>query len=238
MIKQFIDNFKLRKHTLIILLTCLLVFFLMGFTIIYLILKFDHTAVSWFPLGTILAILGIVIFAIISFIWYYPDFMLALSMGKTRRHFMITYATEQFIKLLIAYIVLLLLALLEEAIYPILFPDAYEKFNLLSYLTDWRIIIPTLLSLTIITMFFGALYSRFGRAFGITLYVLSMLTCLLMPRQISYYETLNVSSPVGNYKIVNMFLSLSPIYWMIFGFTVATIMIIITIRLGLKQMVK
>lgn len=238
MIKQFIDNFMIRKHTLIILLTCLLGFFLMGFTIVYLILRLDNTAVSWIPSGTLFAILGIVTYAIISFVWYYQDFMLALSMGKTRRHFMITYAIEQFIKLLLAYGGLLLLALLERAIYPILFSHAYEKFNLLPYLTDWRISIPAILGLTIVTMFFGALYSRFGKTFGITLYALSMLTCLLVPRLVSYFENLYVSSQTGDYNLLDKISTIPLICWGILGFSAVAAMIITIIHLGLKQMVR
>lgn len=236
--KQLIENIKLHKQTPVVMLSCFLGFFLVGFAILCTIMKLDETAVSWGPLGTIFALLGLIVFAVISFLSYHQDFMLALSMGRTRREFMVTYALEQLIWTLLAYACLLCLALLERGLYTVMFPWAYEDFNIFPYLTDWRIVAASILALILIPMFLGALYSRFGKTFGIILYFVWIGACLLLPRMVNHFEELEIAKQPGVGAMIDWIGAIPFTGWCVLGLVAAAAMLITTVHLGMKQQVR
>ena len=55
----------------------------------------DETETSWICVGTLIALVVMIFFAVLNFLSYHQEFMLALSMGQTRRDFLITYALCQ-----------------------------------------------------------------------------------------------------------------------------------------------
>ena len=57
MVKQLIGSIKLHKQTPLILLACLLGFFLLGFVLICIILGTDPTATSGCDFGTICSVI-------------------------------------------------------------------------------------------------------------------------------------------------------------------------------------
>ncbi|MGN0365934.1 MAG: hypothetical protein ACI4E5_08375 [Suilimivivens sp.] len=234
--RRLIENMKLYTQKLILMLLCLLGFFLLGVLMVCAILGLEDTAVSWVSLGTLMGMIGVVTFSAICILSFCQDFMLALSMGMTRREFMITYALEQLVLILLAYIGLLLGALLESAIYPVMFPKAFEKFSILSYLTDWKIVVPSVLAFVLLPMFFGTLYSRFGKKFGVILYIIWMVLCLLGARVGDLASAAGVPSQVGN--MPGWLTTIPIIGWVIVGAIAAIAMIFTIIHLGMKQMVK
>lgn len=236
--KQLINNMKLHKETPVVMLLCLFGFFLIGFAIICAILKLDETAVSWGPTGTLFALLGFMIYAAISFLSYHQDFMLALSMGRTRREFMVTYALEQLIWLLLTYVCLLCMALLERGLYSVMFPWAYEDFNIIPYLTDWRIVAASIFALILIPMFMGALYSRFGKTFGVILYFVWIGSCIMLPRLVTHFEELELSHLPMIGAIISWIGAISVTGWFVLGFVAAAAMLVTIVHLGMKQRVR
>lgn len=230
--KLLINNLKLHKHTFLILALCIICLFLVGAGMLCLILGLDDTAVSWFGLGGILAGTGLVFFAVMCFLSYYQDFMLALSLGRTRREFMLYYALEQLLWLIIGYALLLLLAWFETLLYPAIFPNIYEEFSILPFLLNWYVV-PILLVLVIVQMFFGALYSRFGKKFGMILYIVWISACIFIPRLVSHIDALNPSIQ----RWFTWLFSMPPLGWLVTGLIAAGVMVTVTIRLGIKQMV-
>lgn len=235
--KQLINNMKLHKGTPVVMLLCLLGLFLIGFTIICAILKLDETAISWGPLGTLFAFLGLIIYAAISFLSYHQDFMLALSMGRTRREFMVIYAFEQLIWLLLTYVCLFCMALLERGLYLVMFPWAYEDFSIFPYLTDWRIVAASIFALILIPMFMGALYSRFGKTFGVILYFVWIGSCIMLPRLVNHFEELELSQKPMIGAIISWIGAIPFTGWLALGFAAAAAMIITIVHLGMKQRV-
>lgn len=238
MLKQFAGSLKLHRQTPLTLLLWLFGFFLFGFGTISFILAFDNTAVSWGTLGTIFGAIGIVVFAIICFFSYHQDFMIALSMGRTRKEFMITYAAEQLIWMSAAYLSLVLMAWLESWLYSIRFPHAFEEVSLLPFLLDWRIAVPAILAMVIIPMFLGAMYSRFGKRFGVILYFLWLGSCLIPPRVIGHFEEMDAATQQGIMAVFGWIMLITPTGWICIGAVVLLAMVITTVYLGMKQMVR
>ena len=236
--KQLINTMKLHKQTPIYILLCMLGAFALGAAIVCAILTFDETAQSWFPLGTLLSLFSLAVFAVVTFLSYQQDFMLALSLGRTRREFMLHYAAEQLVWLLVAYFGLILEAAAESLLYPALFPQFSAEFSIFPMLTNWRIVVPVILTLVIVPMFLGALYGRFGKTFGIILYIVWIGSCLLPPRIINHLDELSPAQQAGVRAVTGWFTALPPAAWFAAGIAAIAAMVTATVHLGMKQSVR
>lgn len=229
MMKQFLANVKLHRKTGSTLLFCMLAFFLIGFFMVWFIVGVLSEESTWFPAGSLMTAVGIIIFSFFGYISYYQEFMLALSMGRTRKEFLLLYALEQLLRVTAAYLVMILLTILEELLYSRIFPDMPGEISLVTFLTDWRVILPSITALVILPMFFGALYSHFGKRFDMVIYCIWLFTVLVLPRLADRLE----------HKLYwNIFETIPVFGWILFGAAAAAAMILTTVKLGMKQMVR
>lgn len=229
MLKQLFANLKLHRKTPLALLCCSLASFLIGFLMVYAIVGIAGEETTWFPMGVLLAMVGVAIFVIMSFLSYHQDFNLALSFGCTRKNFMLLYAAEQTICVIAAYLSVIILAFGEEILYSQIFPGMPGEISLVPFLTDWRVFLPSITVLAILPMFLGALYSRFGKRFTVILYVIWLFLCFVAPQlteqleQISDYGWLEQIPGFG---------------WILLGLAALAGMTSTIVRLGIKQMVR
>ena len=238
--KNFLGNMKLHRKDLNFMFVFMLIFFGLGVLILSIALGLDKDTTSWVAVGTIIAIVALIGFAILNFFSYRQEFILALTMGNTRREFMIVFAMRQLVWMVIGYITLLVFMAVERFFYQTIFSDKVEAFSL-GFLTDWRIVVPILFGSVLLTMFLGTLYSRFGKVFCVILYFGFLTLCLLVPRVISYFgeasfwEKGTLDYVVG--IIIQVLFAIPIVGWCLIGGTVAGVMIWTVIRLGMKQMV-
>ncbi len=229
MIKQFFANLRLHKNTLLTLLSWMLAFFLLGLLMVWFIVGVTGDETTWFPMGGFLSAVGVLLLSIFCFLSYHQDFMLALSFGRTRKEFMLLFALEQLLWVTVAYVGVMLLTALEEVIYSLLFPGMPGEISFMPILADWRVFLPCVAALVILPMFFGALYSRFGKRFGIVLYVIWLLAFLVLPR---------LADRLENRLDLGILEKIPVLGWIILGMAAAAAMILTTVKLGLKQMVR
>lgn len=227
MLKQFSLDWKLNKYAFFGTLLTFPGAFLCGTGLLAMILFLDGEPSGWFPMGTVMAIMIPCIIAIVSGIGYPSAFNLALSMGRTRKEFMLSYALRQLLWLIVGYVLILLLHRLELAVNPILFADFGENEGPMDFLTDWRVILPSIAVLLTLNMFIGSVYSRYGKAGGWVLYALWMVACLGLPR------LLHDGSP-----ILAFLMSIPAAGWITIGIAVLAAMLAFILYQGRKQMVR
>ena len=181
MLKQFYKDMKLGSTSLALCLFVTILSYLMGFGFVCLICN-TADAESWFCMGTMITLILLVIFIIMSGIGYHSEFMLALSMGRTRKEFMGSYALRQILSIGVCYLLIQVLYRVEMAVYPLLFPGLSNEVEF-TFVTSWwlPLFIPLLMMLS---MFVGALYSRFGKKWMGVLWVIWMACCFVLPRLI------------------------------------------------------
>lgn len=181
MLKQFYLDIKNNKSDLAMPVWVLSLCFLFGFGVLCLIMFTVDDPGVWFPVGTIVGIFCLVLMAVITFAKYHMEFMLALSMGRTRTAFMGAYALRSLLMMSIGYVVLLLLYWVELTVGKKLFAEWPLGIEF-DFLFDARIVIVFLVGAVVLSMFIGALYSRFGKKFLVPLWFAWMGLCILGPQ--------------------------------------------------------
>lgn len=226
MVNQLFRDWKFHKNQFLTLLVAFPLSFLFGGGLLVLIMVLDGETDTYICLGTMLCVFSLFLFTVINGITYHQEFTLALSMGQTRRRFMASYALRKLVWLAAAYVMILLLYQLELAAYRLIFPHSENEMDLV-FLWDWRVILPSIVTLLIANMFIGSVYSRFGKTGGLVLYFVWMAGCLGLPR------LLHEGSPV-----VAFILSVPVSAWIATGIAVLAAMLAFTICQGRKQMVR
>ena len=229
MLKQFLLDIKLHKKDFLLPLIIIPFCFLLGFGLCCLIMYTVDDAGTWFTMGTFMAFVCLIFFTVLIYTKYHQQFMLALSMGRTRGTFMVSYALRTVLWLLAGYLLVLVLYRIELAVGSVLFA-AWPLEGDPTFLTDWKFIGVLLISATIVSMFVGALYSSFGKKALAPLWFLWMAVCLLAPRLPETEE---------NADVVVRILRLVPEWgWITVGLVALAAMVVTVIGLGKKQMVK
>lgn len=238
MFKQFVMDMKLRKDSFCVLLFAGVFGFLVGFALLCGIMFLDGEAARWFCLGTVLAMAVLLMCAVIFYgLTYRQELMIALSMGRTRREFLCAYTLRLLAYLVLGYGLLLGLYRLELALGEWLFAPAECEITF-DFLLDWRFILPTIPAVLLVTLFVGALYSRFGKKAGWVMYIVFLALCLLAPRLIGADP--EDTSPLGMAAMgLQSFLRSVPVgVWAGVGTAAAVGMLVTIICLNRKQMVR
>lgn len=181
MLKQFQKDMKLGSSSLGLVLFITIVSFAAGIGFVTLICNTTDSE-SWFCMGSLITLIITVVFGGLSGLGYHSEFMLALSMGRTRREFMGSYALRQILSFAVSYLLIQVLYRVEMTIYPLMFPHLSNEVEF-SFITSWwlSLFIPLM---TVFSMFIGALYSRFGKKWMGVLWVIWMVCCFVLPRLI------------------------------------------------------
>lgn len=237
MVKHFTDNIRMHIKSMLLPYILVLVGWILGTLLMSIIFWADETAVSWFCLGTICALFSMSGVMLLFFWKYHQEFVLALSLGQTRREYMITYLLRQILWVIAAYVVILLLYKLEGLYYKVMFPDRAQSFAL-NFLTDWRFVVPLIPGLALLSMFLGAMYGRFGNRFLAIAYFGWIGSSLAITQYFNHWDeyTGPFQAEIGVFAA--WIFALPPLVWTASGLIVVAVMAFTTIRLGMKQMVR
>lgn len=234
MLQQFKTDFFLRRKALWIQIAVQLVSFLVGITMVLILMGAGEDLDAC--MGTLLS--GVILISMTYFgasISYPQEFMLALSMGRTRGSFMGAYYLRAVLQLLLGWVILLLLYHAESAIYQQRFP-LYGSGAHLTFLTDWRIVSSIVLLFPALPMCMGALYGRFGKKGYTALYLIWLFFCFIFPRMFQAERGDGVLDQIATGLLQTM-QWFSPALWLLFGAAAFAGMLFITIKLGMEQMV-
>lgn len=229
MLKQFLLDLKLHKKDFLLPLIMVPLCFALGFGLCCLIMFNEEDPGSWVTVGTFLAWISLFVTAVLNFGRYYQEFMLALSMGRTRRAFQFSFALRTLLELGMGCGLILALYRLELAAGNKLFAP-WPLEDGFGFLTDWRMFAIGLPALVIVAMFVGQLYSRFGRNVMGILSFAALAVCMVIPRLLDTEESTNA--------VLTFFRSVPDWGWLAAGAVAAVAMVAAVIGLGRNQMVK
>ena len=237
MLQQFIKDWKLHKSSFFTMLAAQIGFFLLGILLVIMVMNFDDDPGSWFCMGTMVACIVLVV--ICGFFYgfsYSQEFQLALSMGCTRMAFLGAFTLRLLLQILSGYVLILGMHQIELSLYPRLFPQ-YPNEILFTFLTDWRIIVPVMVGMTILSLFIGSLYGRYGKKGTIFFYVLWIFCCFILPRIFHAEPGTGVLDQTA-WGIRTVVLAVPVTVWIVFGIVLAVGMVITIIRFAKVQMVR
>ena len=156
--------------------------FLFGEILLFLIMFLEDDPGSWFCMGTVIALVMLLVTTMLFYgVGYTGAFSLALSMNCTRRRFLLDYSLKILAHLVLGYLLVLGLYLLELLIGHAAFPD-YPLEAELSFLTDWRVVLAGIAGMLLSALFVGAMFGRFGRKAGLIVYLVWMFCCFVVPK--------------------------------------------------------
>ena len=156
--------------------------FLFGEILLFLIMFLDDDPGSWFCMGTTIALVMLLVTTVLFYgVGYTGAFSLALSMNCTRRRFLLDYSLKILAHLVLGYLLVLGLYLLELLIGHAAFPD-YPLEQELGFLTDWRVVLAGIAGMLLSALFVGAMFGRFGRKAGLIVYLVWMFCCFVVPK--------------------------------------------------------
>jgi len=166
---------------------------------------------------------------------YPQEFMLALSMGRTRKAFMLSYYLRLLLQLVVGWLLILLLHQAELHTYTLVF-FRYQNEIFFSFLTDWRVLLPTFLLLPVLSMFMGALYGKYGKKGWFVFYVLWLFCCFVLPRMFHEEPSDGVLDQVA-FGLQRAILVVPVTAWIVFGVIALTGMAAAVIKFGMEQKV-
>ena len=156
--------------------------FLFGEILLFLIMFLEDDPGSWFCMGTVIALVMLLVTTVLFYgVGYTGAFSLALSMNCTRRRFLLDYSLKILAHLVLGYLLVLGLYLLELLIGHAAFSD-YPLEQELSFLTDWRFVLAGIAGMLLSALFVGAMFGRFGRKAGLIVYLVWMFCCFVVPK--------------------------------------------------------
>ena len=238
MLQQFSKDLRLHKNGILGQLLVLLGAFLFGVILVTIIMLTDDDPGSWFCMGTLMAGLVLVAIALFTSAFGYPqEFMLALSMGRTRKEFMVSYYLRMLVTLLLGWALVLLLHRIELSVYPLLFPQ-YENEIFFGFLTNWRVMLPVFLLLPVLSMFLGALYGKYGKKGLMGFYFIWLFCCFVLPRMFDHEEPSEGVLDQVAVGLLRAILIVPVGVWIGFGAVTLVFMAAATIKFGMEQMVK
>lgn len=238
MFQQLKLDLKLNWKDLTTTLYAILGLFLIGFILVNVIMRVESDPGDWFCLGTLLALGTLGFMVLFGYGFGYPQsFQLALSMGRTRGAFMVSYALRLLLQTAVAYLVILCLHQVELALYSVLFPD-YGNDAYFTFLTQWKIMVPVALGLMILAMFLGAIYGNYGKKGLWLFYILWFAFCFIGPRFADLEEgSANVLDQAA-FGMLRIFRTIPPTVWAVMGLSTAALMVVGIVVMGKRQMVR
>lgn len=156
--------------------------FLFGEILLFLIMFLEDDPGSWFCMGTVIALVMLLVTTVLFYgVGYTGAFSLALSMNCTRRRFLLDYSLKILAHLVLGYLLVLGFYRLELLVGNAAFPD-YPLEAELGFLTDWRVVLAGIAGMLLSALFIGAMFGRFGRKAGLIVYLVWMFCCFVVPK--------------------------------------------------------
>lgn len=141
----------------------------------------DKEMMEHFPLATLLAAIGAVMFCGIMAAVQMPlSFNMEVSLGCTRKHFVGSFYAAMLVCSVICWAVVLVIGVIENAMNAAMYPTWKSEFDMLPYVIKWGL--PVLAAVAVIGCFCGVLVMHFGKVAFWILWALWMIGCIGFPQ--------------------------------------------------------
>lgn len=206
-----------------------------GILMVWLILWTEEET-TFFCMGTLIALMMLVMVSLVWCMHFPQEYMLALSMGRTRKEFLFSYALRSILSQVLGYLIVLLGYGIELTVYPLLFPG-YGNEMTFDFLFQWWVIALAVPGVVLVQMFLGVLYGKFGKPFLAVAYFVWLGLCILGPQMIPDEDHTTVGAEMMGTVLQWIKMVPSPV-WICVGIGAVIAMAVTVVQLGRKQMVK
>lgn len=181
----FLKYARISRKAPLYMLCWQLGFFLFGLLMVLIVNTFFNEDRDYACLGALMASIGTVIGALARDNGTLSGrFCLAVSMGQTRRSFLLWDTVLTALAAALGLLVSWGLYRLEDLLYSALYPG-YENGMPLDVVYQWKILLPAALVLSVVSLMFGALQMRFGlKGFG-AVWLIFCASFMVLPRAIN-----------------------------------------------------
>ncbi len=199
-----------------------------GIGMVLLIMAIDGTGEDYGELGTMLALfiggIGLIFGGIYG---ARMDFNMAVSMGKTRKHFIFAEYILLMLETVIITVIAIVIGLIETVLYSSLYPHAVCELGISTWLMNPAVLFSIVFGVPALIMLLGVLLMIFSNNFFWVLWALWMFGCIGLPK-IIHAATENPESASGKYiaAVINAFEGI-PTVGMIVGMSIIIIVTMI-----------
>lgn len=233
MLKVMVRDLKLQRDTFLWMLAIMAAAFAVGVGMV-LLMVLRGGEDTWFCMGTIYAMIVVVIFALLAGIsGFGTEFRMCLSMGGTRKAFLVSYALRQALLLAAGYAIVRLLYAAECALYGGIFSGMENDAPFTFLKSVWCL--PVLAGLRLLFLFLGSLTAKFGKKGMIVFWFLWLFCCLLLPRMFDSDDTSALGAAAN--VVLAVILTVPPMVWAAFLGVTAAAMIAAIVYWGMRQAV-
>ena len=156
----FKRHFQATRNTPLVMMAYQLGFFLFGIVLVVVVNTFFNSDQDYAPLGSLMAIIGVFAGLVARGGGAAARFRMAVSMGQTRRDFLLIDPLLTVLTSLLGVGVAWCLTQAETWLYSLLYPG-YENELDLTVIFQWKYI-PLILGVALLDLFLGAVHTRFG----------------------------------------------------------------------------
>lgn len=211
--------------------------FAFGKILMAVIMRFDQTAETYFPLGTLLASLMMLMYAAINgclCLTYY--FRIEISMGAVRKEFLPSFYLVSFLENMAGVLVIMILNWLDNFTNERMFSGFANEIDFFPWILRYGFLV--MAGVTLVGGMVGTMIMKFGRKAGWTFWALWMVGCFVLPNVHSAAEEVPGSILGKAGLALGKFLTAVPIpVWVVFSAAAAVLCVCITWEIIRKQQV-
>lgn len=208
-----------------------------GMVMVAIIMNVDQDPGGWFCMGSVISCIALVMFSLLYCGFSYPHrLMLALSMGRKRKHVVASYYLGTVLSLVLGWGLLVVLYRVELAVYTAAFPQYGNEVSL-SFLTNMRIVVPAIVGLPVVAMFLGALIGKYGKKGYVFFYILWFFGCFVLPRMFDHDRGEGMLDQMAG-GVLHAFKVVPAGAWLVCAVVLLAGMAVAVYRFAMEQMVK
>lgn len=137
-------------------------------------------------IGTLMALSGVIAGEALQL--NNVDFRLAVLMGETRHHYLLWKPLVSLVAALQGWLTAFCLYKLEMLLYSVIYPG-YESGLPIGAAFKWPVVLLSAVAVSIICLFLGALYAKFGPKGTMTVWLIFWSGCMLIPQGIDQFQS-------------------------------------------------
>lgn len=196
--KRIFETWKLNRKDLLILLSAMAGAWLFGVVLVAIIMNIAALEAEDYALmgGFMMLIVWVGVNLFVGAFTLEKQFGMAVSMGRSRKEFIITYWIIYTVNVMIEFASIILLDQLERGLALVLYRGMPCGFDIMPHLLDWRLILGVIIVVPAINLFLGMLMMKFQRKAFWGIWAVWMLGSLGLPRLIHFIDE-NEHHPVA-----------------------------------------
>lgn len=196
--KVIYETWKLNKKDLLIILGPMAGAWLFGVIIVAVIMNVPALEAEDYALmgGFMMLIVWVAVNLFVGAFTLEKQFGMAVSMGRSRKEFILTYWIIYTLNVLLEFFSIILLDKVERVLASWLYRGMPCDFDPMPYLLDWRLILGILIVVPAVNLFLGMLIMKFQRKAFWGIWVVWMLGSIGLPRLVHFVDE-NAHHPVA-----------------------------------------